>query len=288
MHPTARLGLAAAVVLAIVAVVARTAGERSRPRRDTPSARPIRVLPPDSVLDGIVTAQHRVGPYLLRLLQDTAAGDDIADVTLNGHRVFAVRASDVRLELLGQDVTGDRVPDVVVQQFSGGVHCCSHATVLSLGPEFRIAGSVDGADGDIEFEDVDGDRVPEAKVNDFRFAYWRDYAFVETQAPEVVLRYRNGGYQAACDLMREDAPDQATMDSRARDLTDGWHDGDPPAEFWGYAVDLIYAGHADVAWRWLERAWPSGITGKAEFLRDLRERLKGSPCWSPPEGRPIS
>ena len=287
MRPFLRLGFAALLLLAGLALLTRRVGVRLDPP-GAPTARPIRVLPPDSTFAGTVIAQHRVGSYLVRLLHDSAAGDDIVDVTRNSHRVFAVRATDARVELVGQDVTGDRVPDVVVHQFTGGMHCCTHATVLSLGPEFRIAGNVDGADGDIEFDDIDGDRVPEVKVGDFRFAYWRDYAFVETQVPEVILRYRGTGYQAACDLMREDAPDQASLDQKALELTDGWRDGDPPAEFWGYAVDLIYSGQAELAWRWLDRSWPAAISGKAEFVRELRDKLRGSPCWTPGEARPIS
>jgi len=283
-----RVVLATGAVLGIAAFLASRAGERGTLRPDVPVARPIRVLPPDSSFTGVLMTQHRVGEYQLRLLRDSVEGDVIVDVALNGHRVFAARATDARFESVGRDVTGDRVPDVVVYQFSGGMHCCTQASVLSLGTAFAIAGTIDGADGDVEFEDEDGDHVPEVKINDFRFAYWREYAFVETQAPEVILRYQPGGYRAACDLMREDAPDQASLDRRARELTDGWQDGDPPAEFWGYAVDLIYAGQAELAWRWLDRSWPSGIGGKAAFIAELKERLRGSPCWSPgPEAQPV-
>jgi hypothetical protein len=284
MRTAVRLTVATVSVLAIAAFAASRAGERGVVRPDVPTARPIRVLPPDSVIAGPVDTQATVGAYTLRILRDTAAGDQIVDIALRGHRVFAVRAFGARLELVGRDLTGDRSPDVVVRQYSGGMHCCSQATVLGLGPTLINYGTIDGADGDIEFDDIDNDGVMEAKVNDFRFAYWRDYAFVETQAPDVILRFRAGGYQPACDLMHEDPPDNATLNRRARELTDGWHAGNPPAEFWGYAVDLIYDGQADLAWRWLDRAWPRAIGGKDEFMKDLREKLRGSPCWSPPPG----
>jgi hypothetical protein len=282
MRTAVRLTVATVSVLAIAAFIASRMGEKGTPAPDVPTARPIRVLPPDSVIAGPVDTQATIGAYTLRVLRDTAAGDQIVDIARGGHRVFAVRAFGARLELVGRDLTGDRSPDVVVRQYSGGMHCCSQATVLGLGPTLVNYGTIDGADGDIEFDDIDNDGVMEAKVNDFRFAYWRDYAFVETQAPDVILRFRGGGYQPACDLMREDAPDNATLNRRARELTDGWNAGNPPAEFWGYAVDLIYGGQADLAWHWLDRAWPRAIGGKDEFLGDLRDKLRGSPCWSPP------
>lgn len=250
-------------------------------RRDEPVAGPIRVLPPDSVINGPVLAESTVGNYVLRVVRDTVEGDKIVDIKQNGHRVFAMRAADARFEFLGRDVNGDQTPDVVVQVFSGGMHCCSQATVLGLGGAIRRLGIIDGADGDIVFDDLDNDGVQEVKVSDFRFAYWRDYAFAETQAPDVVIAWRGGQYRPACDLMREDAPSQAMLARRARELTLGWVEGDPPAAFYGYVVDLIYAGYPDVAWRFLDTAWPAQVSGKDEFTADMRERLRGSPCWSP-------
>jgi hypothetical protein len=278
-----RIAAATAVVLVIAALVARRAGEKGVVRPDVPVAGPIRVLPPDSVIAGPVVAESTVGNYRIRLLKDTVANDRMVDITQNGHRVFAIRAADARLEFVGRDVNGDHVPDVIVQAFSGGIHCCSQATVLELGRAIQQLGTIDGADGDIVFDDLDGDGIPEAKVGDFRFAYWREYAFAETQVPDVILAWRDGAYRPACDLMREDAPTPATLTRKARELTQGWTAGDPPVAFWGYALDLIYDGHADIAWRFLDRAWPAGIDGKDEFLGDMRDKLRGSPCWSPPE-----
>ncbi len=276
-----RLGLATAAVLGIAAVFARRAGERPAPPRP-PTARPIRVLPPDSIIAGPVEVEHRVGDYRIRLIRDTTELDRVIDIAWRGHRVFAVRAPLAWLEQVGRDVTGDRVPDVIVRMHSGGIHCCASATVLSLGDTIRVAGTVAGGDGEIEFDDLDGDGVPEVRVQDWRFAYWRDYAFVETAAPDVILRYRDGGYQSACDLMRIEAPTAQELADRARGLSDGWVTGDPPGELYAYALDLIYGGHADLAWRFFDLAWPRTAGGKAEYLEDLRRTLTGSPCWSPP------
>ena len=284
--------LISAVTLVVLLAAAGLTIQRAKARtsrRAIPTAPPIRVLAPDSVINGPVLEQHTVGAYDIRLIADTASRERIVDIRQRGHRVFAIRAADARLEQVGKDITGDRVPEVVIQSFSGGAHCCSQATVLSLGPELSVAGAIDGADGDIDFADLDGDGVLAAKIGDWRFAYWRDYAFAETPVPEVVLRWQDGRYRPACDLMKLPAPDSTSLARTARRLTDGWTDGDPPTVFWGFAVDLIYSGNAEVAWRWLERAWPRDIEGKDAFLADLRGRLTGSPCWSPaPENRPAT
>ncbi len=282
MRTAVRLAVATAAVLAVAALLARrTERPAGTPGRDG-AARPIRVLPPDSAIAGRIEEEYAVGRYTLQVIADTAAREKAVDIRRDGRRVYAARAMTIRLERIGTDVTGDGVPDVIVQAYTGGAHCCSQALVLSLGDSLADYGVIEGGDGDIEFEDVDGDSLPEARVGDWRFAYWREYAFVETIAPTVILKFRDGAFRPACDLMREDPPDERTLRQRARELSRGWVAGDPPPDLYGYAVDLIYAGNAGQAWRFLDLAWPDRVGGKDDFLRDLRDRLDGSPCWSPP------
>lgn len=278
--------LAFAVVALAVALFVLLRGKA--PAAEPLVARPIRVLPPDSNIGGLLENEETVGNYRIRLVRDTAAGDRIVDILLHGRRVFAVSAPDARLEHVGDDLTGDRVRDVVVLLHTGGVHCCTNAVVLSLGNDsLRRVGIVAGGDGEIAFDDIDGDGAAEVKVQDWRFAYWRDYAFVETAAPEVIYRHTPDGYRPACDLMREPAPSQRVLENHARELSAGWTSGDPPSEVYSYVLDLVYAGHADLAWRFFDLAWPPGNPGKDEYRNDLRNQLRGSPCWSPPpEERP--
>lgn len=240
------------------------------------------------MIAGTAESENEVGDYVIRVVRDSAEGDRIVDITLRGRRVFAVRAADARIDRIGEDLTGDRIRDAVVLLHTGGVHCCTNAVVLSFGDSLGHEGIVAGGDGEIEFDDVDGDGVPEVKVQDWRFRYWRDYAFVETAAPEVIYRFqRGGGYRPACDLMQEDPPSHALLERHARELATGWTSGDPPSEVYSYVLDLVYAGNAGEAWQFFDLAWPSTIPGKTEYTRDLRNQLRGSPCWSPPpEDRP--
>lgn len=289
MRTATRYALATAAVLGLAAFLATRTGER--PRSDsTPVARPIRVLPPDTVMDGPVETELRLGNYLLRVVIDTLEhGERVAEVFLRGRRVFSAYGATARFDSAGRDITGDGVPDVVVHVFSGGMHCCSQATVLGLGDTLQNFGVINGAHGEVELLDVDGDGVPEIRVGDWRFAYWRDYPFSESPYFEVILRFQGNGYRVACDLMRENPPSEAVLAARARETTRGWTRGDPPADFWAFAVQLIYSGNADLAWRWLDSSWPRSIPGKEQFLADLRAVLRNSPCWSPPPGRgPVS
>lgn len=279
-----RLGVVLIALVAAIVLLRSRSGERGA---RTATGAPIMAVPPDSEFSGVVEVTRRVGDYLLRVIHDTTSDERVFDLKLRGRRAFAARAVSIRLLHIGRDITGDGVPDVVVEQFSGGMHCCTQSTVLGLGPALHDYGTINGADGEVEFEDADGDGVLEARIGDWRFAYWREYAFVETQVPDVILHLTPEGYRPACDLMREPAPDSAALADKARELSDGWTTGDPPAELWGYAVELVYQGHAGLAWHFLDLAWPRTIPGRTEFERDLREQLQGSPCWSePPKTRP--
>lgn len=278
--------LAAAVILAVAAawlVRRRLAGPASAA---LPTAPAIRAIPPDSVITGPVVEERRLGEYRLRIVEDSASRERVVDITQGGRRVFARRSTDFRFERAGQDLTGDGQPDLMLIEFTGGLHCCTRATILGLGRTFKDYGTVDGADGEVTLEDVDRDGVPEIRVGDFRFAYWRDLPFSETPVPDLVLRFRGDGYEVACDLMREPPPDEATLRETARELGRSWQTGDPPAELWGAAVAMVYAGNPDQAWRLLEIAWPPGNAGREEFLRELRARLVDSACWRPAPSSP--
>lgn len=257
-------------------------------RAELPVATAIRAVPPDSTIAGPVAEQRAVGEYLVRIIEDTVSHERVVDITHGGRRVFARRSADFRIERAGTDLTGDGQPDLLLIDFTGGLHCCTRGTVLGLGRTFRDYGTVDGADGDVTLEDIDHDGIPEIKIGDFRFAYWRDVPFSDTPVPEVLLRLRGDHYEVACDLMREPAPDSTTLRGQAREFGRGWTSGDPPVDFWGYAVDLVYSGNADAAWRLFDVAWPRRNPGREEFLRDFKARLAGSPCWQPDRQRPAS
>jgi hypothetical protein len=271
--------LAAAFLLTAGLVVMRPR-RFARPTPREPTASPIRVLPPDSAIPGLLESARRIGDYDIRILGDTAAREQIVDIHHRGRRVFARRAPSITLEHAGADLTGDRVPDLVVVEFSGGLHCCTRSTLLSLGPVFEVAGAVEGGHGDVAFEDLDGDGVVEARAGDWRFAYWRDVPFSDTPVPEVVFRLTPRGFRPACDLMREGAPGETELLRRARTFSRGWDSVEPPVDLWAYAVELVYSGNAPSAWQLLDLAWPAGVPGKAEFVRDLKARLKGAPCYS--------
>jgi len=182
----------------------------------------------------------------------------------------------------GTDMTASGEPQVIVGSWSGGAHCCYKFEVLQLGKEFRVVAELDAQDsGGAHFEDIDHDGKYEFVANDWAFAYWRT-SFAESPAPKIILRPIAGTndsdpYHLALDLMRKPAPSQTEFESKIAKIKsdEEWNHHVPPA-LWGGMLELIYSGHADLAWELFDRAWPSKKPGKYGFLGAFCERLSNS------------
>jgi len=76
----------------------------------------------------------------------------------SGRRGLSVSGSRARPDY-ARDLTGDGNPDIIIGQYSGGDHCCSVATLVSLGPDAVTSiGRIDGLDG-LPFEGLEVRKV---------------------------------------------------------------------------------------------------------------------------------
>jgi hypothetical protein len=159
--------------------------------------------------------------------------------------------------------------------------------VFEAGGTLRKLAVINGRHGNVGFIDMDNNGKLEVYFMDWTFAYWWT-CFCASPAPEVILRYENGHFKIAADLMRKQPPTPEDIEAYIRKVRkgDGWALEDnlyspsrPPSSLWGYMLDLIYSGNADSAWKYLHRAWPAGIPGKEKFAKAFREQLAESPYW---------
>ena len=214
--------------------------------------------------------------------QATENGERFAIGTLNDDD------PDSKLVTMGRDITGDGQPDLVISEWSGGANCCLTLHVFEIGSRFRKIGDLDAAFGDEGPHFVKLIEGPGLQVQlyDWTFANWYS-DFADSPAPRVVLRYQGGAYKVAPDLMRTPAVDMKDLAAKAESIhadskrlrAGSWPHADVPPQLWGTMLDLIYSGHRQAAWEFLETAWPKQVRGRDAFRHDFNEQLKTSPYW---------
>lgn len=194
----------------------------------------------------------------------------------------------------GTDINGDGIPDVIVSYFSGGAHCCFEYTVFSLGRELKSLGVLNGEHSEFDFKDLDNDGKYEAIGRDWAFAYWGS-SFAGSPAPKVILRWKNGRYRLADDLMRK----KYNRDDILRMAKDFSDEILPVSEddkslrvdpkVWAAMLELIYTGNGNLAWEFIDRAWPAQEDDslgkrwnlyKKQFLAEFKTELRKSIYWS--------
>jgi len=181
----------------------------------------------------------------------------------------------------GNDITGDGYPNLIVSEWTGGVHCCFLFHIFEIGPDFQHIQTINAAHGDLsDFENMDDDPDLEFFMADWTFAYWR-VSFSASPAPEVILKYNGKKYELANDLMRAPGLSRQDLDQLASEVKSwfGWQDDQPPSILWAEMLNLIYTGNMAQAWDLLDLSWPAKIEGKEQFLKDFRLQLKKSPFW---------
>ncbi|MBV6496653.1 MAG: hypothetical protein DCC44_00260 [Acidobacteria bacterium] len=181
------------------------------------------------------------------------------------------------------DKTGDGVPDVMLEYYSGGAHCCTTYYFIELPKEGPVAvRSVDTGNagmipigknpkGGLRFETADN-----------AWAYW-NMSFAGSPMPSVILEFKDGEAVPNFALMKKPAPSTAVLKRKAaaarkkisnEPYTDEF--GQFEDAFWSEMIDLIFTGHEDLAWTYFDMVWPKAKPGKEKFLKDFKEVLGNS------------
>jgi hypothetical protein len=172
------------------------------------------------------------------------------------------------------DITGDKSPDLIVEEFPLGLRCCWSYSIFSLGSKFSLIGRLEGFTSPMTFEDVNNDSVYEVTGYDFTYNDW--YA-----SPRVILSYSKGQFRFSPELMRRPAPDNGTLTAKAQEFLKSERPAllPVPPDVHRYMLDLIYSGNAQSAWDFLDLSWPKDNPGKDEFRQSFLEKVKQSPYW---------
>ena len=204
----------------------------------------------------------------------------------NGNLVFR-RSSDAMQYTLGQsgsreyripkiengaDVTGRGRPEMIVSYWTGGAHCCFVHYVFELEPEFKLVATLNDEDGDLAHFASFDDHHYYYLSDDWAFAYWPS-CFACSPYHSVILRFVEdndaGSFHLALDKMRRPTPSPAEWNRKLREF-EATQGNRVPDEIgltlWSTVLDLIYTGHSDLAWKFLDQA-------KAKAKPELRNSM---------------
>jgi hypothetical protein len=239
-----------------------------------------RVVEQHRVKDAVVTLYEPRDPksFGMRALV-VARGRTIAD--LRDFRLMLGVRNWQRPGAVGvfEDLTGDKVPEVVIEGWSGGAHCCSTVHIVRLGKEPKVIATIDAKDHGVRFEPTGTPGVADIILGDSTFAYWHA-PYAASPSPEVWLHFRGGEF--AVDPQRQARPlppreelESLSMASRARCFSGS----EPEPALWGAALNLLYSGHEAEAWALLDSPWPPHSPEHDKFIAAFREQLSTSPWW---------
>jgi hypothetical protein len=186
----------------------------------------------------------------------------------------------------GTDVTGRGHPDMIVSLNTGGAHCCTSHYVFELEPEFRLLATLNDEDDDMaHFAKLDHGGPYYYFTADWTFAYW-PASFASSPSHLVQLQFvddaKGGSYHLALDKMKGPEPSSAKwkndIDAAQRTIKDDPLNG-VGSTLWQTALNLIYTGHSDLAWKFLDEAGPKAQQKPLPGLGDFCSLLKQSPYW---------
>ena len=156
------------------------------------------------------------------------------------------------------DLDGDGEPEVLVDLYTGGAHCCATTLIWYLkdpATNSYARRALSLGDQVYRLEDLDGDRSPEILTADDSFAY-EFTAFAFDWFPPLVYDWKG---QTLVDVTR-DHPDLITADlSKIRKALPGLRRHyDPRGAIAGYVADLYLLGRGDEVAAYLRSALRRG------------------------------
>lgn len=175
---------------------------------------------------------------------------------------------------------------VIVQDWSGGAHCCFDYHVVHVhGTEVRREGLIRAGDCNLRVADIDHDGALELVACDARFAYAFDLPFADSPLIPLVYTFREKAYVP--DNRRFPQVFRFRIARERRRLAEAEQAGDSRtarAATISIFLHLLYAGRVTEAWCAFDRSyrWADRAAVRQEILDALRKAPDPDDARVPP------
>jgi len=222
-------------------------------------------------------------------------------VSLKGKLVFEYDNWGIDIvPVSGKDINGDGAPDVVLEGFSGGAHCCWTYSVISLGQQPGLIREFKNR-APASFEDLKGNGHVEILVRDGGFDEFDRVAHPFSPFPLLILRLRGRkfldvgpGFVSVYDKEIRSEHNrlkpinlETFLHSDPTQIHDdiGYEETQRAVSL--IILDYLYSGRTGEAWKSLKQFWPAADSERIrqemldQYCNGLRKNLgvsAGPPC----------
>jgi hypothetical protein len=270
-----RVRTAVALVVALGAVVVTTAAAAPRPHVERARA---------GVVEAVFSYSFNSAAFHFSKQRVTIARDGVTSFSSRlrkppggGFNAQPAGYFSHRRSVFVTDVDGDGEPEVVLDLYSAGAHCCWYTQIYRYVPETKHYSPLVHVWGNFGyvFADLDHDGSQELVTRDDRFSY-AFASFADSRWPVRILRYKAGKLTVETQSYRSEI---------GRDANALWHAAMNPKRkasnqgiVAAWAADEAMVGHWAVAFKAIDRLSRSGkIHGelsRVRFEQKLRRFLR--------------
>ncbi len=173
---------------------------------------------------------------------------------------------DSKTKIPTADFNGDGVQDVIIEEWTGGAHCCYTFEIYSLDRSLTRLWHHDSGHGHLKVETNKG-HLPALSVEDSTFAYWGPFGFADSPRPSVALIWRDGTYHIDRVRMRQPF-DRKTFERVRKEPSS--------ADAARFFIQEVYKGNASQALN----LWSAlGPKDSQEYFSSFLKQFRTSPFY---------